>query len=543
MLLALFMNILEKNSRFSESLLWKLQENYFAEKGVDAWRQGEVPHYATSNPTIAGAYAEMVLGLLRDVKRRDISSCQPLYILNLGAGSGRFDYHFLQKLTHLCSRVLFGPPPFCYIISDFSQKNLDFLQQHSHFRPFIEKGVLDFARFDAKTDTEIQLILSGAKLRKNKLELPLVAIANYLFDSLPQDLFYLKNQKISECRTTLKRPIEPDTSSPTDDLLKKIQLSYTYRPTELPYYEEPFLNELLKRYQHCLSDTHLPFPHIGLRCLARLKQLSSQGLLLLSADKGFHKKSQLLRRRPPHLTPHYGCFSLSVNYHAFKSYSEQQGGISLFPGHQHRSIDIACLLLLQKPDRYLETQLAHDRWIESFGPDDFFTIKKEALEKQIDTLTLKSILAYVRWSGYDARLFQQCLSRLSKLLPKSTANERQDLITMVHRVWDIYFPLGERYDLPFHLAKLLYQMDRYSEALIYFQRSLKKDTSDPKHKISILLNIALSYNRMKENQTALLWIEKALSLDPNHERANVLLKNWSHAGAKADKNVHLTLMK
>lgn len=50
----------------SQSLLWKLQRNFYNRWGVDAWRMGIVPHYITSNPFVAGAYARLALGFLRD---------------------------------------------------------------------------------------------------------------------------------------------------------------------------------------------------------------------------------------------------------------------------------------------------------------------------------------------------------------------------------------------------------------------------------------------------------------------------------------------
>ena len=61
--------ILETQQVFSKSLLWDLQRQYFAQMGVEAWRQGEVPHYVTSNPTIANSYAEVVFAFWRDQQR------------------------------------------------------------------------------------------------------------------------------------------------------------------------------------------------------------------------------------------------------------------------------------------------------------------------------------------------------------------------------------------------------------------------------------------------------------------------------------------
>ena len=102
---------------FSQSLLWDWQERYFAEKGVEAWRQGEVPHYVTSNPTMANSYAEMVFAFWRDQQRlkpQELNPDEPFYICELGAGSGRFAFHFLKRLTRLCEQT--GPAPVRFVM-------------------------------------------------------------------------------------------------------------------------------------------------------------------------------------------------------------------------------------------------------------------------------------------------------------------------------------------------------------------------------------------------------------------------------------------
>ena len=58
--------LLEKRQRFSRSLLWTIQRTYFERQGIEAWNRGAVPHYITSNPFIAAAYARFAAAWLRD---------------------------------------------------------------------------------------------------------------------------------------------------------------------------------------------------------------------------------------------------------------------------------------------------------------------------------------------------------------------------------------------------------------------------------------------------------------------------------------------
>ena len=69
--------ILEHGRRLSESLLWRLQKNFFESQGLQAWTTGIVPHYITSNGWIADAYAKVVLGWLRDCSGRPGSRILP----------------------------------------------------------------------------------------------------------------------------------------------------------------------------------------------------------------------------------------------------------------------------------------------------------------------------------------------------------------------------------------------------------------------------------------------------------------------------------
>ena len=88
-----------KLTRLSHSHLWQSQKEYFIQHGVEAWRQNIVPSYVKTNPFIAQAYAQVVFGYLDDILQQnpDGDLDQSFYILELGAGSGRFAFHFLKQ--------------------------------------------------------------------------------------------------------------------------------------------------------------------------------------------------------------------------------------------------------------------------------------------------------------------------------------------------------------------------------------------------------------------------------------------------------------
>jgi len=289
-----------------------------------------------------------------------------------------------------------GAGPVCYVLTDLAERNLDFVRRHPRLQAYYESGLLDLAPFDINQSTELHLQRRGRTIAAGSLDRPLIAIANYLFDSIPQDLFYINDQHCYQGLVSLFTKEDPTTLS-QEQLLEQLHYRYAYQElTEAPY-QEPYLQRLMAVYQRSLSDTHLLFPMVGLRGLHRIRALSNSGLLFLSADKGRHRLSALQGQQPPRLMPHHGAFSLNVNYHAFKIYCEQSGGIALFPDYRHRSLIVSALLLLDEAGSYTETQHAYQRHVQEFSPEEFHTITKHA-RKAIPEMSAEEILAYVRLS-------------------------------------------------------------------------------------------------------------------------------------------------
>jgi tetratricopeptide (TPR) repeat protein len=511
--------LLEERQVFSRSKIWSLQRRYFAEKGIEAWRQGEVPQYITCNPSIANSYAEIVFAFWCDQNRLAPGSAaaeEPLSICELGAGSGRFAYHFLYRLSRLCEQCGVALTSFRYVLTDFTPSTLDSLRRHPRFRDFLAGGVLETARFDIAQSESLDLEVSGRSITAGSLRRPLVVIANYVFDSIPSDLFYFDAAGCHLGLLSLLLDEEPGQLG-TADLLTRLQYRYDYRRLTEPPYADDALRALLAGYQRTLSETHLLFPAEALRCLQRLRALSQDGLLLLSADKGDHRLAALQRRQPPILVSH-GSFSLTVNYDAFRSFCEQSSGLSLVPGAHPRSLSVVGLLMVRDAESHLETRRAYRRHVQDFGPDDFFSIIKHA-RKSLASMSLEDILAYLRLSYFDSQQLSCCLPRLLKLAPGLDQDQRQALTGAVDRVWEQYFPLVEAFDLGFQIAGLLYALDDYAGALVYLERSVESYGEFA----GTLYNMAVCHKLLGHQDEAESLARKVLQFDPGNRQAQELL--------------------
>lgn len=517
--------LLEDKQRFSKSLLWQLQRNFFEQQGIEAWRQGTVPHYITSNPHIANAYAQVVLGFLRDCyaipNPQDssvaaINPDQPIYIIELGSGSGRFAYHFLKKFHAAYAQSSLNQTSVKYILTDFTEENLNYWKTHPSLQPYLKGGLLDFAGFDAENDQSITLSQSGETLKPDSLSNPMIVIANYVLDSIPQDLFLIENGQISESQVTLASPqAEPNLNEP--EILSQLEVSYTQRAINGDFYEEAGFNELLKDYQHTLTDTYLLFPHIALQCLNHLRRLCGDRLLLLSADKGFSREEDLLFRGEPGIALHGNCFSLMVNYHAVGQYVQQQGGLSLTTPHRHNSIDICAAVFGEHPHNYPETCLAFNSAIVQNNPDDFFTLR-QILTEHYDALSIEHILAYLRLSGWDGAVFMDCFSVIMAKLEGLASSMQDELLWAARNIWENYYPIGEQRDLPFYLGMLLYSLEYFPEALEYLEHSREIYGDDP----NTIYNMGMCYYRLRQLDRAMDCMTKTLELNPEFEAAKAM---------------------
>lgn len=503
---------LERGVRLSRSLVWRLQRTFFERAGIDAWRRGTVPHYVTSNPFIAEAYARVIAGYLRDWYAAGV----PVRVVELGAGSGRFAYHLLRALLPLHRRAGARMAPFRYILTDLAASTVDFWAAHPSLRPLVDDGVLDFARFDVERDRALELVVSGERVGPEPDGAPMIVIANYFFDGLPQDVFFVEDGRLHE---GLVRLCAPGPVGDVDDPALLARVRFDYEPelaSEAPY-ADPELDRILERYRRRLARTAVRFPVAALRCVGMLRRLAGDRLLLLAADKGVCHEAALAGIAPPQLAVH-GSFSLSVDFHALGEYVRAAGGRALHAAHEQQELVVGAFLLGEPAAGAHEAAQAFADAVAGFGPDDFFAVK-QALEATRDQLTLRQLLAYLRLSRADARIFMLCMPALLARTDGATAAERADLRALIEEAWAIYYPIGEDADLAFHLGVLLARLDELALAATFFRRALASHGPDA----HVTFNLALCHHQLRRWPEALAWTRDTLAIDPDHDGARSLL--------------------
>src|SRR4051794_40445938 len=112
----------EGPTALSQSAVWDLQRAYYEGRATKAF--AEVPHQVVDNPFVAAAYARVVAGYLRDVARGGVNVDEPLYVIELGAGAGRFAHGFVRELGALLDALPLELPPVVYVMTDLAESTL-----------------------------------------------------------------------------------------------------------------------------------------------------------------------------------------------------------------------------------------------------------------------------------------------------------------------------------------------------------------------------------------------------------------------------------
>lgn len=454
---------------FAESEIWDLQREYFDTMGFEAWRSGEVPHYVTTNPRHANAYAELVFALYKDfVQNEGSSDIAPIHIIELGAGSGRMAYYFLKRLEKLCEWESVPLTAFRYILTDFTQKNVDFWKVHPRFKPYFEAGILNVARFDATNPSTINLQLRPKKISTDSLASPIAVIANYLFDTIPQDLYYFGENGPQAAFVNLhwQNNVVPNTAA---EKLEKVELKYALDSVQPKRKLPKYFREIHSNYVDSNAQGFMLFPEIGIACLDYLIKLSKVGGILLSADKGGHLMDDVFHSYPPQLAAH-GSFSLNVNYHAISTYCGGLGGRFCFPEYPYQGVNTGCFLLLKAGETFRGLWAAANKFFAETGPDIYYSVYR-SFRRNINHFQLSELISALRLGLYDSHQLAIYAEQLHKLLPKANPNEKIELLDVFLRCWDNYFALAEDRDLAMILGRFCYEMDEYEAAIFYFSQS------------------------------------------------------------------------
>ena len=455
------------------------------------------------------------------------------------------------------------------------EANVKYWKENGYFDHFIQKGVVDFGRFDVLKDTEVKLEISGKILNKEALKKnPVVIIGNYLIDTLAHDGFKVLNHQLREILINFQLNKSPEDSNFVSTALQKVkwtekvvfppllyedddlftaeqlkqeqkrreqeegdnpntrqlppefhQLMY-YTNTESEYFD--IYNEILNEYRERIDNFgSFLFPIGGVQMVEKLQSSFGESMHLIFGDRGHVDISSFEGKSSPNISVYGGCLSFFSNLHAIQRFLEKfseknKYQFSAFTPNESNDFKV-CVYSLFPPssspsdDKFdLFNTLLSFREINQFSPDDFYQIYKK-VNYNAKASTIYSLL---RLSNNDPGIFYQYHQVLKVRLPKS--QWKTCVIQEIIRVWSNYYHrvYAMEEDIPYAIAEVLLACARPDEALPFFKKSLELSGSY----YSTNYHIGVCYEQLKDLENALKYYIDAQNAEVDVQDSDISSK-------------------
>jgi hypothetical protein len=503
-----------------------------------------------------------------------------------------------------------------YVLTDVVDSNIEFWRRHRYINDLAEEGLIDYAKYNPACDTTIDLILSREQIAPGKVKSPIVFIANYLFDVLPQDLFSLEDNTVfANLIKLVTDNREIDTES--EDFLSHLWMTIEKEDIDPSHhYDDPFIskvfNNVISHYREYLSESKIShrflFPFAALGAIRNLSALSgTRGMLLMgerpgsvrqdydidSSDieeevsKGLKSAVENIATKaveagrlglgeavkPAYLLAmglHGTTFSLPVDTEILSIGAKDLSARLLKSESLPVGLEMGVFLFTSDKET---PGLEEDFFLslEEQTPEEIFLILRNLRQNKAN-LSLADLVIAVRASGYDSHFLFQIYDVLQDVLQNTKPDDMSELARVLlevdrrHFPMDIFvdntkdtkeaiadnmgrdigtsghFPGGlpdienqevdnkkddtedRNQDLSSILASILAPIGQLDAALELLRRYRARRGVHPSETFNMALCLALQGKREEAIERA----EEVLRMDPNHSKAQQLLKEIRH---------------
>lgn len=496
----------------SQATLWREMNQAYEAEGPDIWRQ--VPFLATNNPCLADATADLILRYICELLDQGRASReQPFQILELGSGLGKFACHVLQRLEEAAPEHLPAGASWCYILSDRIEANITFWQEHPSFARFRQRGQVAFARFDLLADDGVWLVEPGHPLIRNAN--PLILIANYVFDSTPQDCFQVQDGALRI--GLVPRDLALPKGRPTNTHLRFADLGVTtqYVPWH-PGTPANLIDNLLERWPKSIQSGFVAFPTAALTGLHHHLEHWGDALLLIH-DKGYARYGDLYALEELSLTTHGDVFSAPLDLRNFAMLFEELGGDAWHP-ESESTLTQAVFALGPRLSDLPRTRAWLREQERNATPFDLVNLLPDTATFEL--LSLEHITTLFKLSHGEVELLGLLMGRIQTLLNQVPLARINGLLSCLPMIERRYFPLPMGADFHF-LAGLLYQTaGKNAEAIGYYLESLRlRGEREP-----LMYQLGTAHWMTGDLKRAEIYLKRTIVLNPDNIVARGMLQ-------------------
>lgn len=445
----------------SLSSLWPLMERLFIERGVDLWHRDIIPHQATTNSFTAYLNARAAEVFIQEqIGDKASSKSDPAYIIEIGAGTGRYGHHFIKHL--------FGPDPkkprvenIVYVMTDIAEANLAYWRDKPQFKPYIDAGLLDFALHDAIKDETLKLEYSKTLLKPGAISQPVVLIGNYLFCSIATDFFELRQGQLFE--KLLAVSLE-EKEGLLEEVIKNIKYEYSSSAIEPEYYKKKYYNDILKSYKEQGGDFEFSIPVGGFEIIENVSALSKGPSLTLINDYGYVNK-YIVQKNKVKINNNGNC-TVAVNFDALKKYITAQDGHVLQRESAIYEIVSTGYVLGADLENIHKTLCAFQDDFAAFTPDDYAQMFRLWGKRDIKP-KLSEAISLIRLARYDSRMFLLCREAFVYAADAIRRNRDvllgQTILEIADKVRDFSYNFEGAYDPSMELAQIYLMLGQPSK--------------------------------------------------------------------------------
>ena len=489
-------NILERDVWLGESIIWKQLNEFYKNKGISAW-DNMVPYQVTSNPSIADSYVEMILAFLEDwisQKGKITGTCN---IVEMGAGHGTFSLMMLRALELYQKDFKALDIDVNYIITDVAEANVEAWKKDTLLSEYINSGETQAVIFDCMQQKESWI----AEKQMESGDAPWIFIANYLLDTLPQEVFLFEKETILRAKAIVSQRTEASDNDPD-----KWNLELEFKPfclEDLEISTKGLLNEYQKQgLQRCVL-----LPAGAIRCIENLRNISRDRFLLLSSDKALSTQNSIDNSQPEEIAS-FISLSMFVNFHALMLYFQHEGGIGWIQKTQQDFLASAAFLIGMDITQMRRTEHAFSRCLDKNSPGDIYSLANLLLKQRFN-MSLGCMISLLKLMEWDSVVFAALYDSIINCLPYASKNEISDLINILPLIAARRCNLTSSPDTLFQIAYILQCMCRYPSAIeLYSIRMQERDEN-----AEILYNLGLCYYAMDQLELAKASFLQAVKLN------------------------------
>lgn len=501
----------------SESSIWDQMRELYTEEGTTLWN--DIPHHVTSSPFHARQIARLLYTYINELAASgQLDASEPVYMLDIGAGIGRFDVFMLRELLRLHREEAPLGHDFVLVMTDLSPDNIANWRAHPQLQPFVEMGWLDFATLALGVDTEIHLVHREQSIAA--LANPAVVLGNYLFCSLPQDYFRIEEGQLQV--GTLPQELSLTQLPTGHDCLTFAQLGVplTYEPISLPYYGDERLDSCLQMWLDSFDNGIFLFPKLTVEGLLQLQASLSSKLMVLVNDKGFATDRELYAANEQGLAMHGQAFSIPVDFSVLGHMASQTGGGML---HQTFENPFTTAILGVGEGSSLaalpQTHRVATAMLEETTAGDTNRLFNEVMIMR-HHFSLEALVALMKVNLWDPAYLSMLLDAILAKLHNSDLRAISKLIRA--------FPLLEENDFPYpggpdcleQQGIILMTLGRMDDACEHFQRATEKRPGSA----GAHYQLGRLHHKMMRLAPAKEAYKAVLALDPTHQDAKRFLE-------------------